>query len=104
MAAVPRCTTATVIHRVMADPPTPLVFLSISQVENRLGYAPGGLYGAKLPPPPPIIGPVNRDGTLPRGTHRGCLPESRLLPNLTRGLSARVTGRASNAPPYAAGV
>lgn len=65
MAAVPRCTTATVTHRVMAYPPTSLVFLSISQVENRLGYAPGGLNGAKLPPPHAIIGPVDKDGTSP---------------------------------------
>lgn len=75
-AAVPRCTTATVIHRVIAYPPTPLVFLSISQVENRLGYAPGGLIGTKLPPPDAIIGLVNNDGTLPCGTHRGWLPET----------------------------
>lgn len=52
------------------------VFLSRGQFEERLGLRPGGLAGAKLPPPDAIIGPVNKDGSLPRGTTRGWLPET----------------------------
>lgn len=54
----------------------PLMFLSRSQFEARLGLRPGGLAGATLPPPDAIIGPVNEDGSLPRGTTRGWLPET----------------------------
>ncbi len=52
------------------------VFLSRSQVEARIGLRPGGLTSAKLPPPDAIIGPVNKDGSLSRGTTRGWLPET----------------------------
>lgn len=55
---------------------SPQVFLSRSQFEARLGLRPGGLAGATLPPPDAIIGPVNKDGSLPRGTIRGWLPET----------------------------
>jgi hypothetical protein len=54
----------------------PQVFLSRAQFEARIGLRPGGLSGAKLPPPDAIIGPVNNDGSLPRGTTRGWLPET----------------------------
>lgn len=55
---------------------SPQVFLSRSQFEARLGLRPGGLAGATLPPPDAIIGPVNKDGSLPRGTIRGWLPDT----------------------------
>jgi hypothetical protein len=52
------------------------VFLSRAQFEARIGLQPGGLSKAKLPPPDAIIGPVKKDGSLPRGTIRGWLPET----------------------------
>lgn len=53
------------------------MFLSLRQVEVRIGLRPGGLTSAELPPPVAIIGPVNEDGTLPTGsTMRGWLPET----------------------------
>lgn len=52
------------------------VFLSRLQVEERIGLRPGGLTSTALPPADAIIGPVNPDGSLPRGTHRGWLPET----------------------------
>lgn len=61
---------------VMVYPRRPQVFLNRAQVEARIGLRPGGLSGAKLPPPDAIIGPVNKDGSLPRGTIRGWLPET----------------------------
>lgn len=44
------------------------------QVAARLGVEPSTLSRYKLPPPDATIGPVNDDGTLPRGTIRGWLP------------------------------
>jgi hypothetical protein len=52
------------------------VFLSLTQFEARIGLRPGGLSGAKLPPPDAIIGPVNKNGSLPKGTIHGWLPET----------------------------
>ena len=54
----------------------PQVFLSKAQFEARIGLQPGSLSGATLPPPHAIIGPVNKEGSLPRGTVRGWLPET----------------------------
>jgi hypothetical protein len=55
----------------------PQMFLSLRQVEARIGLRPGGLTSAELPPPDAIIGPVKEDGTLPTGsTMRGWLPET----------------------------
>ena len=54
----------------------PQVFLSLAQFEARIGLRRGALSCAKLPPPDAIIGPVNMDGSLPRGTVRGWLPET----------------------------
>jgi hypothetical protein len=61
---------------VMASADSPRLFLSRSQIEKRLGFKPGALNGAKLPPPDAIIGPVNKDGSLPRGTYSGWLPQT----------------------------
>ena len=54
----------------------PRRYLSQSQIEERLGVARGALSKYKLPPPDAVIGPVNDDGSLPRGTIRGWLPET----------------------------
>jgi hypothetical protein len=54
----------------------PQVFLSIRQVEARIGLRPGGLASAELPPPDAIIGPVKKGGSLPQGSMRGWLPET----------------------------
>ena len=54
----------------------PQVFLNRAQFEARIGLRRRGLSCAKLPPPDAIIGPVNKDGSLPRGTIRGWLPET----------------------------
>jgi hypothetical protein len=52
------------------------LYLSQAQIVERLGLARGSLSKYKLPPPDAIIGPVNDDGSLPRGTVRGWLPET----------------------------
>ena len=54
----------------------PQVFLSKTQVAARIGLQRGALSSAYLPPPDAIIGPVNEDGSLPRGTIRGWTPET----------------------------
>jgi hypothetical protein len=52
-------------------------FLNLAQFETRIGLARGGLSKFRnLPEPDVIVGPVNDDGTLPRGTARGWLPET----------------------------
>lgn len=48
-------------------------YLSLAQVAERVGVLPGSMSRYKLPPPDAIVGPVNDDGTLPRGTTRGWL-------------------------------
>lgn len=52
----------------------PVRYLSLAQVADAIGVQPGSLSRYKLPEPDVIIGPVNDDGTLPRGTIRGWLP------------------------------
>lgn len=54
----------------------PRHYLSLSQVEERLGLAPRSLSKAKMPTPDVIVGDVNADGTIPRGTARGWLPST----------------------------
>jgi hypothetical protein len=49
----------------------PRVYLNRAQVEEHLGLAPGSVSKIKLPPPDVVVGPVNDDGTWPRGTVRG---------------------------------
>lgn len=51
-------------------------YLNVAQVEERLGLGRGALSRAKMPPADAIVGPVNGDGSLPRGTARGWLPET----------------------------
>lgn len=51
-------------------------FLSLAQVEERLGLAPRSLSKVKMPEPDAIVGPVDADGTVLRGTVRGWLPET----------------------------
>lgn len=52
-------------------------YLNLAQVEERLGVARGPLSSRiKLPGPDVIVGPVNSDGSIPRGTVRGWLPQT----------------------------
>lgn len=51
-------------------------FLNQAQLAERIGVAPNTLGRYKLPDPDCIVGPVNEDGTIPRGTVRGWLPET----------------------------
>lgn len=52
-------------------------YLNLAQVEEHLGLARGSLSSRiKLPTPDVIVGPVNDDGTIPRGTVRGWLPST----------------------------
>lgn len=51
-------------------------FLNLAQVEERLGLAPRSLSKVRMPAPDAITGPENPDGTLPRGTTRGWLPDT----------------------------
>jgi hypothetical protein len=62
----------------------PQVFLGCVQFEKRVGLRRGGLSKIELPPPDAIIGPINEDGSLPRGTIRGWLPETIDYWNRTR--------------------
>lgn len=54
----------------------PKQYLSLTQFLERLGLVKGSLSGTKLPPPDVVIGPLNDDGSVPRGTVRGWLPET----------------------------
>ena len=54
----------------------PRVYLNRAQVEEHLGLAPGSLSKIKMPIPDAVIGPVNDDGTYPRGTVRGWTVET----------------------------
>lgn len=56
--------------------PAPLAYLSRGQVAQRIGVESGTLSRYKLPPPDVVIGPVDDDGSIPRGTVRGWLPET----------------------------
>lgn len=54
----------------------PVGYLSLRQVADRIGVEPSTLSRYKLPEPDATIGPVDDDGTVPRGTFRGWLPET----------------------------
>jgi predicted DNA-binding transcriptional regulator AlpA len=54
--------------------PEQVRYLSANQVAERIGVKPSTLTRYKLPPADAITGPVNDDGSLPRGTTRGWLP------------------------------
>jgi hypothetical protein len=49
----------------------PIRYLSKRQFAERIGAGDVTLSGYKLPPPNVTIGPVNADGTLPRGSVQG---------------------------------
>lgn len=51
-------------------------YLNQAQFEARLGLASRSLSKYRLPEPDAIIGPINPDGSIPRGTVRGWLPET----------------------------
>ncbi|WP_256987169.1 hypothetical protein [Rhodococcoides fascians] len=50
-------------------------YLSKRQFADRIGASDPTLSGYKLPPPNVTIGPVNDDGTIPRGTVQGWTEE-----------------------------
>jgi hypothetical protein len=50
--------------------------MSRGQVEEYLGLAAGSLGRIKLPEPDVVVGPLNPDGSIPRGTVRGWLRET----------------------------
>ena len=54
----------------------PRHYLSQRQVAERIGVVPSALGRYKLPPADVTIGPIEEDGTIPRGTVRGWLPET----------------------------
>lgn len=54
----------------------PRRYLSQAQFEERLGLARGSLSRYKLPAPDVIVGPINDDGTVPRGSIRGWSAET----------------------------
>lgn len=61
----------------MARHRQPKQYLNLAQFEERLGLARGGLSRYRnLPTPDVVVGPVDDDGTIPRGTTRGWLPET----------------------------
>lgn len=49
----------------------PVPYLSRAQLAERIGLTSGSLSKYKLPTPDVVIGPVNDDGTIPRGSTRG---------------------------------
>lgn len=51
-------------------------YLNLAQVEEHLGLRRGALSKAKLPAPDALVGPVDEDGAIPRGTVRGWLLET----------------------------
>ncbi|MED5815223.1 hypothetical protein VST63_22920 [Mycolicibacterium sp. 050232] len=64
------------ISYVICEVKRPDRYLSQSQVEEYLKLARGSLSRIKLPPPDAVIGPINEDGTVPRGSIRGWLRET----------------------------
>lgn len=60
------------------------LYLNVSQVEHHLGLGRGALSRIKLPEPDVIVGPVNDDGSIPRGTVRGWTVETIDAWNATR--------------------
>lgn len=51
-------------------------YLNLAQFAERINVAPKTMSRYKLPDPDVVVGPVNEDGTIPRGTVRGWLPET----------------------------
>ncbi len=54
----------------------PRRYLSLAQFAERIGVAPTSMGRYKLPDPDVTIGPVDDDGTIPRGTIRGWTAET----------------------------
>lgn len=54
----------------------PVTYLSRTQVAYRIGVQPSTLSRYKLPPPDVVIGGLNADGTIPRGSIRGWRPDT----------------------------
>ncbi|WP_433657827.1 helix-turn-helix domain-containing protein [Nocardia sp. CA-128927] len=60
----------------MSNTQHPAVYLSRAQFAERIGVDSATLSKYKIPAPDVLVGPVNDDGTVPRGTTRGWLPET----------------------------
>ncbi|MDI9900522.1 helix-turn-helix transcriptional regulator [Rhodococcus sp. IEGM 1409] len=58
------------------EPHKPVLYLSRAQLAERIGLSSDSLSRYKLPTPDVVIGPVNDDGTIPRGSTRGWTPET----------------------------
>lgn len=56
--------------------PKPRQYLSSAQLAERIGVTASALGRYKLPAPDAVIGPVNDDGSIPRGSFRGWLPKT----------------------------
>ncbi|MDH6282912.1 hypothetical protein [Prescottella agglutinans] len=54
----------------------PAVYLGIAQVAERIGVTAGALSRYKLPDPDVVIGTLNDDSTVARGSFRGWLPDT----------------------------
>lgn len=54
----------------------PRPYLSLAQFAARIGVQPKTMSRYKLPIPDVIVGPVNDDGSIPRGTVRGWTPDT----------------------------
>ncbi|PZT93643.1 MAG: hypothetical protein DI630_26755 [Gordonia sp. (in: high G+C Gram-positive bacteria)] len=57
-------------------PSKPRHYLSSKEVAERIGVVDSALGRYKLPAPDAVIGPINDDGSIPRGSFRGWLPET----------------------------
>lgn len=60
----------------MSGQTQPVRYLSLAQFAERIGVAPKSMSRYKLPPADAVIGPVGADGSLPRGSVRGWLPNT----------------------------
>lgn len=54
----------------------PRRYLNVAQYAERIGVVPSAMGRYKLASPDVIVGPVNEDGSLPRGTTRGWAEET----------------------------
>ena len=54
----------------------PAVYLGVAQVAERIGVKPGALSRYKLPTPDVVIGTIDDDGTVSRGSFRGWAEET----------------------------
>lgn len=68
-------------YRDLANKPQPrqrpaVRYLNLAEFAERIGVAPNTMSRYHLPPADAVIGPINPDGTLPRGTARGWLTET----------------------------